>query len=203
MDLYNFIPQNELGPVGSREIFLVDLDSIDLNRWLKIRIKKGYDQIPYLCLSGDMRENLQMSAFKAGAEDILPRDLHPSLICQRVVNLLRVLPALKREKGESQRKILLPGGQIISLNLEQRLVSRNDSHIKLTPREWDIFLILSGKINSVLSRETLLEALMGESSEGNDRLVDGHIKNLRRKLGDKKCIETERGYGYRLRGRVL
>ena len=56
------------------------------------------------------------------------------------------------------------------------------------------------KINRVVSRDAILDSIQDENFEGTDRMVDSHIKNIRKKLKDRSAIVTERGYGYKLRG---
>lgn len=67
---------------------------------------------------------------------------------------------------------------------------------KLTAREFDLLHTLLAVPGRVFTREMLLSRLWGYDFYGDDRVVDSHIKNLRRKLG-RDYIETVRGLGYR------
>ncbi len=203
MNLYGFEPQGELPDKKETELFLLDVDSVDLKEWRQNCRDEGFDNIPFICLSSEMGESRQLGAFQAGAEDILPRDFPPSLICQRIITLLRVIPEKKRKANRNSQSFILPVGNLIHLDLGSREMMKNGKSVHLTPREWDIFLLLLNRINRVVSRDSILDKIQGESVEGTDRLVDSHIKNLRKKLGDRKGIETERGYGYKLKGRLL
>jgi len=203
MNLYGFLPQGELPDRDRTELLILDLDTVELKEWLDRRDEEGLAHIPFLCLSSEMGESRQVNALSAGAQDILPRDLHPSLICQRIVTLVRVIPGRGKKSDHNERCFILPGGNRIDLDTHSREIRRNNRIIHFTPREWEIFLLLLNKINRVVSRDAILDMIQGDSLEGTDRLVDSHIKNLRRKLGDKEGIETERGYGYKLQGRTL
>ena len=200
MNLFGFLLQGEEPDPDRTELTILDMDTVDFKEWLERQESKGIGHIPFLCLSTDMGESRQAGAFAAGALDILPRDLHPSLVCLRIISLLRWIPSLGKNPNKGSVSFYLPGGNLIDLDIHSREISRNHRLIHLTPREWEIFLLLLNRMNRVVSREAILDRVQGESMEGTDRLVDSHIKNLRRKLGDKSAIETERGYGYKLLG---
>lgn len=182
------------------ELFLVDLDSVELKDWLDRRRDEGWGAVPYLCLSSETGEARQISAFQAGAADILDIRQPPSLIRRRIINLLRILPRQSALLNRTHKSYILPGGALILVNRESREIHRNGEELHLTPREWEIFYLLMEQVNRVVSRDSILDTIQQEESfEGTDRMVDSHIKNLRKKLGDKRAIETERGYGYKLR----
>jgi DNA-binding response OmpR family regulator len=72
----------------------------------------------------------------------------------------------------------------------------------LTPTEFDLLATLASNPRLVLSRRQLIEAVWGEPWVGDERMVDVHIRNLRRKLGDDaeapRFVRTVRGAGYRI-----
>ena len=85
-----------------------------------------------------------------------------------------------------------------------REVHVHDSVVPLTRTEFDLLLALAGRPGRVLQRETLLREVWQSEWEGNLRLVEAHMSNLRRKLVaaglDRPEIRTVRGVGYRLVG---
>lgn len=74
---------------------------------------------------------------------------------------------------------------------------RNGNEIVLTQKEFELFQIMLENQGKVFTRQMLLDRLWGIDSEVEDRIVDSHIKNLRKKL-DTDYIETIRGVGYRI-----
>jgi DNA-binding response OmpR family regulator len=74
--------------------------------------------------------------------------------------------------------------------------------VALTTTEFEILVVLARDPGVVVSRQALLDAVWGIDFVGDDHLVDVHVANLRRKLGDDaeapRFIETVRGVGYRL-----
>ncbi len=85
----------------------------------------------------------------------------------------------------------------------RRLVRVDGALVDLTALEFNLLALLAREPGIVVPRQGLLDALWGPEFVGDDHLVDVHIANLRRKLGDEpanpRFIETVRGVGYRLR----
>ncbi len=75
--------------------------------------------------------------------------------------------------------------------------------IELTTLEFDLLAVLARDPGVVIRRQALLDRVWGVDFVADDHLVDVHIANLRRKLGDDpaqpRFVETVRGVGYRLR----
>ena len=89
----------------------------------------------------------------------------------------------------------------ITVNLDQRLVSRGGEEIDLTPREFSLLEVLITNQNIALSRDKLLELAWGYDYEGETKTVDVHIQRLRKKLGWEDYIRTVIKLGYRLETR--
>ena len=70
--------------------------------------------------------------------------------------------------------------------------------VDLTPREFEILRELLLHQGRILTRENLLSALWKYDFFGDERIIDTHIKNIRKKLGGADYIETIRGVGYRI-----
>ena len=83
-----------------------------------------------------------------------------------------------------------------------RQVSLGDAAVELTPTEFDVLEALSARPAMAFSRRQLIDAVWGSSWVGDEHLVDVHIGNLRRKLGDSATdplyVITVRGHGYRM-----
>ena len=69
--------------------------------------------------------------------------------------------------------------------------------VSLTAREFEILKLLLENQGRVVSRERLLDAVWGYDYLGDEKIVNTHIKNIRKKLG-VDCIETMRGAGYKI-----
>ena len=113
--------------------------------------------------------------------------------------LLRKIGAvLRRVSGSAGGAELLRYGEL-TLDLDALEVRLGGEPLpeKLTLREFELLRELLARPGRVFTREMLLARLWGYDFFGDERVVDSHIKNLRKKLG-VDCIETVRGVGYRV-----
>ena len=109
--------------------------------------------------------------------------------------LMRIEAVLRRIRGKMEdQKILSANG--IELNTESRAVHRNGSPVSLTQLEFELLQTFLNHKNQVLTRDNLISQVWGYDFEGDEKTVNIHIMNLRRKLG-VDCIRTIRGVGYK------
>ena len=85
----------------------------------------------------------------------------------------------------------------ISLDLNTYTLKVKDTVVELTLKEFNILKELIEKYPQVITRETLLDSIWGYDYYGDSRIVDAHIKNIRKKIG-LPYIKTVKGIGYTL-----
>ena len=85
----------------------------------------------------------------------------------------------------------------ITLNKEHYEILKDGEKINLTIKEFDILKLLLENKNKVISREKLLNCVWGYDYLGDEKIVNTHIRNIRKKLGDD-IIATVRGVGYKI-----
>ncbi len=86
----------------------------------------------------------------------------------------------------------------LQIHLAERSVRLDGQEIDLTPKEYDLLVLLALHPGWVFKREILLQQIWGDSYEGFDRTIDNHITRLRKKLGPVgEKIDTVWGVGYR------
>jgi DNA-binding response OmpR family regulator len=86
----------------------------------------------------------------------------------------------------------------LSISLVERCVRLAGQQIDLTPKEYDMLVLLASHPGWVFKRDVLLQQIWGDSYEGFDRTIDNHVTRLRKKLGAVgEKIETVWGIGYR------
>jgi len=93
------------------------------------------------------------------------------------------------------------GSSKIRLDRDHYRVILSSGEISLTPTEFDILAIMSGRPGEIFTRGQLLDMIRGVSFESYERAIDSHIRNLRRKIdrdgGENRHIITVHGYGYK------
>lgn len=146
-----------------------------------------------ILLTARVDETDRVVGLTLGADDYVTKPFSPRELAARIRAALRRLG----KTGESKQILLFRG---LRIDAAARRVWLHDEELHLTPREFDLLQALAEHNGMVLSRAQLLERVWG-AYYGDDRVVDVHIGNLRRKLGPLGAwIATVRGVGYRFDG---
>lgn len=126
----------------------------------------------------------QVSAFNKFADEYLVKPVSPIILIKRIETLLRRI----------KPNVLITHEFI--MDEESYTVYVDEEEIPFTLSEFLILQMLYKNKNKVLSREQLIMGAFNEDYIGNDRIIDAHIKNIRKKLG-KDYIKTVIGIGYK------
>lgn len=114
--------------------------------------------------------------------------------------LAQMKELLNRMDSQQENNLLIVRDLV--LDIEGRIVKRNELPIRLTKREFEIIRVLMKNSGRVMTREMLLEAVWGYDSEVDIKVVDVYISYLRSKIdlaGQPSMIQTMRGLGYVIR----
>ena len=158
------------------------------------RIRPRYDG-PVLMLTARGDEVDQVVGLEVGADDYGAKPASPRLLLARVSALLRRgrTPASSREVSRLEQEELV-------IDRASRVATLAGVELDLSTAEFDLLWVLVEGAGTVLSRDTLLEALRGIDYDGLDRSIDLRVSKLRQKLGDDPRqparIKTVRGVGY-------
>lgn len=176
------------------DLMLPGIDGFDVCR----SIREKYDT-PVIMLTALDSESCQMRGYGLRIDDYVTKPVSMALLLQKVEAVLRrTMPRAPQRDITSTPETL--HFETISLELVTHTVRVNDAPIELTLREFEILQELMRVPGSVVTRKTLIEKLWGyDFSISDTRIIDTHMKNIRRKLGAADCIETVRGIGYRLK----
>jgi len=142
---------------------------------------------PVLMVTALTDDSHQLDAFNSQADDYVTKPFSMPILIKRVEAMLRRSGALQSEIHVGDF-VLFP---------ESYKVSYGGLDISLTPREFDILLLLANNKEKIISHEVLLTRIWGYDYEGDERIVHTYIKNLRNKL-PVNIIKTVRSVGYRL-----
>lgn len=173
----------------SFSLILLDIMMPKIDGYAVCELIRKESEIPIIMLTAMDEETAQIKAFELRVDDYITKPFSLKLVLMRIEAVLRRI----RGKMEDQ-KILSANG--IELNTESRAVYRNGSPVSLTQLEFELLQTFLNHKNQVLTRDNLISQVWGYDFEGDEKTVNIHIMNLRRKLG-VDCIRTIRGVGYR------
>lgn len=172
------------------DLMLPGIDGIEVCR----RIRTFSDAY-IVMLSARAEEVDKIVGLSTGADDYVTKPFSPGELVARIRAMLR-RPRAGQEEPETRRL-----GDLV-IDPVAREVARDGRSIALTRLEFDILDALSERPRVAFSRRQILEHIWGPSWFGDEHVVDVHVANLRRKLGDDpsdpRYITTLRGVGYRL-----
>jgi DNA-binding response OmpR family regulator len=133
----------------------------------------------------------RLIGLSVGADDYMVKPYSPRELVARI----RAMQRRPRSAGSADQILRLGGLQV---DTGTREVSVDRAAVELSRTEYDVLEALASRPRKTLSRRQLLELVWGEGWFGDDHVIDVHISNLRRKLGDPGFVVTVRGYGYRI-----
>lgn len=187
---------NELNP----SLIILDLMLPDLSGEEVCKNIRSVSRVPIIMLTAKVEEDSILNGFDIGADDYVTKPFSPKQLVARVMALLR--------RSEEDMGLL---SNYYSYNNDELTVDgstyevkRDGEVISLTSTELNILIAMIKYPNKVFTREELVCKALGEDFEGFDRVIDSHIKNLRRKIErdtrKPQYIKTVHGVGYKFGG---
>jgi DNA-binding response OmpR family regulator len=164
-----------------------ELDGFDVCR----RLRAAGD-IPVVMLTARDDEIDRVIGFELGADDYVTKPFSARELAARVRAILRRAGSPTRAEAA-----VLDVGEIV-IDTGRREVRLGPAVVALTSREFDLLAYLALNLGLALSRQQLLDGVWGEGWFGDERTVDVHVRQLRKKLGDTLPLTTVWGVGYRL-----
>jgi DNA-binding response OmpR family regulator len=172
------------------DIRLPGIDGLEALR----QIRRASD-IYVIMLSARSEETDKLIGLEVGADDYITKPFSPRELVARVKTVLR------RGRGATttDQGLRFAG---LAIDVDRREVGVDDAPVELTALEFDLLASLASAPGRVFTRRQLIERVWGWDFFGDERIVDVHIRNLRRALGDPaddpRFIGTVRGVGYKL-----
>jgi DNA-binding response OmpR family regulator len=179
------------------DIVLIDIMLPGIDGFEVCRSIRRISDVPVVMVTARDDTHDVVAGLEAGADDYLTKPFAPKELSARIRALLRRvrLPTPELSKLDfGDLKILPDQGQVII----------NDQTIHLTRTEFQLLVELASSPGRVFSRDELLERVWGQGYFGDGRLVDVHIRRLRKKIEPEdskpRYVITVRGFGYKLQG---
>lgn len=177
------------------DLLILDLGLPDEDGQEIIVAIRARSMVPIIVLSVRNAETEKIRALDAGANDFVSKPFATGELLARVRAILRFVSDAPGTTG------MLECGPL-RVDLEGHRVSLNDETVKLTPREYDLLVLLMRHPGKVLTHATLLREIWGDTHEADTHYLRIYVRQLRKKLGDDplspRFIVNEPGVGYRL-----
>lgn len=170
------------------DLVILDVMLPKKDGWSILREIKKYTETPVIMLTARDDSEDEVFGFEMGADDYITKPFNNKVLLARVKSLLK--------KSNNNVEDIIEIGDLL-INDTSHSVSNSRGEIELAPKEYDLLVYLVKNNRIALSREKLLNEVWGYDFFGDDRTIDTHIKNLRKKIG-KGAIKTIRGIGYKL-----
>ena len=176
------------------DLMLPQLGGVEVCRALRSR-----SQVPIIMLTAKGSETDKVAGLEVGADDYITTPFSMREFRSRVKAALRRSRMVERASEDGAP---IETGEL-KIDFDRRTVSLAGEEVKVTYVEFEILAALARSPGRVLTRETLLEHVWGDSDYRDPRTVDVHIRHLREKLEtdakEPEYLFTVRGVGYRFR----
>jgi len=149
---------------------------------------KQMQDTPVIFITAKAQIKDKIKGLKEGADDYITKPFVMEELFARV-------EAVLRRYNKLSENICIDN---VMINSVARMVKKDNERVDLTPKEFDLLMLLVQNKNTALYREIIFEKVWGEELEFETRTLDLHIQRLRKKLGWKDRIKTVYRIGYML-----
>ena len=179
---------------GDHLLVVLDVMLPKMNGFDVLRRMRSTSRMPVLLLTARGEDVDRIVGLEIGADDYLPKPFNPRELVARNRAILRRTRASEGSPGD----ILRVGN--VELNPATRTVLQDGNNVELTSVEFNLLQVLLQEAGQVVSRERLVDSVLGRKFSPFDRSIDMHVSKVRKKLGDTDngadYIKTVRGVGY-------
>lgn len=178
---------------GNPDLILLDIMLPKMDGYTVCEMIRQESEIPVIMISALGSEEDQLKGFELQIDDYIPKPISLPIMMKKIEAVIRRYENKGLEKKEELDY------KEMTLMVDNYRVKVGKKDINLTQKEYEILKELLENQGRVISRDSFLNRLWRYEYVGEERAVDNHIKNLRKKLGDAgNYIETVRGVGYRV-----
>ena len=171
------------------DLIILDIMMPNLDGYSVCKMIRQTSRVPIIFLTALGSEKEQLKGFELECDDYITKPFSFNLLIKRVEAILR------RSNNDTTDNFIT--FEKLALDLETYIVKVDEEIIELTLKEFNILKLLIERYPKVITREILLDEVWGYDYYGDSRIVDAHIKNLRKKI-QLPYIKTVKGVGYTL-----
>lgn len=174
---------------GNYDLVILDVMMPNLDGYSVCKMIRKSSNVPIIFLTALNDETDQVKGFELECDDYITKPFSFNLLIKRVEAILR-----RSSKSINDNFIVF---EDLKLDLNTYSANIEGNSIELTLKEFNILKTLIEKYPQVITRENLLDSIWGYDYYGDTRIVDAHIKNIRKKIS-LPYIKTVKGIGYTL-----
>jgi len=177
------------------DLRLPGMSGLDFCR--RVRASDGTARLtPIIFLTTDHSEVNKVLGLELGGDDYMTKPFSPAEFVARVKALIRRSIAAEERNGAEES---ISSGNL-EINYSRHEAKLTGRALELSPKEFEILYLLVRKSGRVMTRQFLMERIWGRPYLNTSRVIDTHIKNIRKALGKMEaCLETVEGLGYKWR----
>jgi two-component system response regulator VanR len=172
------------------DLVILDIMMPNLDGYSVCKMIRAQSNVAIIFLSALNEESDQLKGFELECDDYITKPFSFNLLIKRVEAILR-----RGKEITSDENVLT--FEKLKLNLNTYTATIDNEDVELTLKEFNILKMLMQKYPKVITREQLLDSIWGYDYYGDTRIVDAHIKNIRKKI-KLPIIKTVKGIGYSL-----
>lgn len=184
LDAVNLIQKNNY------DLILLDIMLPKIDGFTICEMIRKNSNVPIIILTALTDEESQLKGFDKLADDYITKPFSMPV-------LLKHIEAIFRRTNNSNENTSILKYKNITLNTENYEVYVDNQKVTLTFREYEILKLFLENQGKVFTRDNILNSIWNYDYFGDDKIVNTHIKNIRKKLG-YEYIETVRGVGYKI-----
>lgn len=173
------------------DLVLLDIMLPKIDGYGVCEVIRQKSDVPIIMLTALDGEENQIRGLDLQADDYITKPFSMPVLLRKIAAVLR---RSSKQSGAPQTMSY----KNLTLDLDGYKAYAGGEGIDLTPREFEILRELLANRGRILTRQNLLQTIWKYEFFGEERIIDTHIKNLRKKLGTADYIETIRGVGYRI-----
>ncbi len=172
------------------DLVLLDIMLPKINGYGVCEVIRQRSHVPIIMLTALADEENQIKGFEQQIDDYIPKPFSPKILLYKIAAIFR--------RGTSDTQEQMPiVYKDLCMDIEGFHLYHKGKEVVLTQKEFSLLRLMLENQGKVFTRQMLLDRLWNNETFVEDRIVDSHIKNIRKKL-DADYIETIRGVGYRI-----
>lgn len=175
------------------DLVISDIMMPNMDGWELLKKIRDESNVPYILLTALDDEVSQLKGYDLTVDDYITKPFSLNVLTRKVDAIFR------RDSKAFENKGIINAG-IITIDTIGKSVFIDEEETHLMPKEYDLLLFFLENQNEALDRDYILNTIWGIDYDGDERVVDTHIKKLRKKIGEaSKYIKTVFGTGYKFK----